>query len=89
MAYAQTGRRSDALKVLAEMKAQAANRYVNPVAFIGICWALGDKDQAFHWMDKAYEERSFFLIGLKTPIWDPLRSDPRFQAMYKKVGLPP
>jgi serine/threonine-protein kinase len=88
-AYAQTGRRSDALKVLAEMKAQAAKRYVDPAAFIPICWALGEKDQAFHWMDKAHEERSFFLVNLKLPMWDPLRSDPRFQVIYKKVGLPP
>jgi hypothetical protein len=87
-AYAQTGRRSDALKVLAEMKAQAANRYVDPMAFVGIYWALGGRDQAFHWMDKAYEERSFFLVNLKLPMFDPLRSDPRFQAIYKKVGLP-
>jgi serine/threonine-protein kinase len=88
-AYAATGRRSDALKVFAEMKAQAANRYLDPVVFVGICWALGDEGQAFHWMDKAFEERSFFLVNLKLPMFDPLRSDPRFQAIYKKVGLPP
>jgi adenylate cyclase len=88
-AYAQTGRRSDALKILADMKAQSANRYVDPMAFVGVCWALGDNDRAFQWMDKAYDERSFFLVNLKLPMFDALRSDPRFQAIYKKVGLPP
>jgi hypothetical protein len=39
-------------------------------------------------MDKAYEERSFFLVSLKLPMYDALRSEPRFQAIYKKVGLP-
>ena len=46
---------------------------MDPVAFVGICWALGDKDEAFQLMDKAYEERSFFLVSLKLPMYDALR----------------
>jgi tetratricopeptide (TPR) repeat protein len=88
-AYARAGRRSEALKVLSNLKELSSHRYVDPVAFIIIYTGLGDKDRAFQWMDKAYQERDYFLTTLKSPNWDPLRSDPRFQAIYKKVGLPP
>jgi hypothetical protein len=50
---------------------------------------LGDKDQAFHWLDTAYQERDFPLFGLKTDfLLDPLHSDPRFAELVRKVGLP-
>jgi tetratricopeptide (TPR) repeat protein len=89
IAYAQVGRRSDALKILSRLKELSGHRYVDPIAFVGTYWALGDKDRAFQGMNKAYDERSYFMTALKWPMWDPLRSDPRFQVIYKKVGLPP
>jgi hypothetical protein len=50
---------------------------------------LGDKDQAFKWLNIAYQERDFSLIGLKTDfLLDPLRSDPQFAELVRKVGLP-
>ena len=57
---------------------------------IAILYAdLGRKDQAFQWLDTAYEERDWLLIGLKTSfLLDPLRSDPRFAEVVRKVGLP-
>jgi hypothetical protein len=61
---------------------------VDPIAFISIYAGLGDKDQAFQWMDRACQERDYFMTGLKSPMWDLLRSDPRFKVIYKKVGLP-
>jgi hypothetical protein len=50
---------------------------------------LGDKDQSFLWLNTAYQERDNELEGLKTDfLLDPLRSDPRFAELVRKVGLP-
>jgi len=50
---------------------------------------LGDKDQAFRWLNTAYQERDWLLTGLKTDfLLDPVRSDPRFAELVRKVGLP-
>src|SRR6266849_1136096 len=50
---------------------------------------LGEKDQAFRWFDTAYQERDLYLLGLKTDFsLDPIRSDPRFAELVRKVGLP-
>jgi hypothetical protein len=50
---------------------------------------LGEKDQAFRWLDTAYQERDYSLLGLKTDYsLDPIRSDPRFAELVRKVGLP-
>ena len=51
--------------------------------------SLGDKDHAFAWLGKAVEQRNWMIIYLKRdPVWDPLRSDPRFSALLRRVGLP-
>ena len=89
-AHAQAGERHEALRALEELTAESKRRYV-PFFHIAIVHAgLGDKDQAFAWLDRAYEERSQFLVDLKfIPILDPLRSDPRFADLVRRVGLPP
>ncbi len=88
-AYAVAGRRPQAQKVLTELAAVSRRRYVEPDLIALIHAALGDQDQAFRWLEKAYAERSVKLVLLKVdPRMDPLRSDPRFQDLAKRIGLP-
>ncbi len=50
---------------------------------------MGDKDRAFKWLNTAYQERDFYLFSLKTDFQlDPIRSDPRFAELVRKIGLP-
>ncbi len=86
--YGLVGRRTDALRILDQLERQSTGQYVSPIAFVLVYWGLGDKDSAFQWLERAYEERSGYLQSLRAPVWDGLRADPRFQAIYKKVGLP-
>ncbi len=62
--------------------------YPETVAYIyGI---LGDRDRAFAWLDKAYEQRTYAMPYLKTdPNWDDIRSDPRFADLFHRMGFPP
>ena len=84
--YAATGKRDEALKIIAEMKQQPN---ASPLAFANIYNALGEKDQAFEWLEKAYAEGAPLLRALQTgKMWDPLRSDPRFEDLLKRMGLP-
>ena len=67
----------------------AKDRYVSPMFFVILYAHLNRKEEAFEWLEKAYQERSSWLVFLKTdPQFENLRSDPRFIRMVKKVGLP-
>ncbi len=87
-AYAVSGWRGYWQKHLDILKQQSKQRHV---AASDIAWDhvhLGEKDQAFKWLEKAYQERDPVLCSLKTdPIFDSLRSDPKFKALLKKMGL--
>ncbi|MFI5095239.1 MAG: protein kinase [Candidatus Acidiferrales bacterium] len=88
-AYALAGRRSDAEQVLHTLLERAKTNYVSPFDIATIYAALGDKDAAFAWLDKAVVDRSTWLVYSKwEPRLDPLRSDPRFDRMLKTIGLP-
>jgi pentatricopeptide repeat protein len=87
-AYAHAGRHEDALRVLAEMKKKRAAGYFPAGAFVNAYLGLGDKEQTFVWLEQAYKEQSNILQFVKThPFFDPIRSDPRFVELEKKVGL--
>lgn len=95
-AYAVAKRDGDARKVLADLSALANenNRYVPPGSVAAIYAALGEKDQAFEWLEKAYQDRSILSVGpfayLKLhPAFDPLRSDPRFADLLRRMNLEP
>ena len=86
---ANLGQRQEALQILEQLAASSKQRYVPAQSFAIVYTGLGDKDQAFAWLDKAYEERSNRLAYLKVePTWDRLRSDPRFDALLRRIGLP-
>lgn len=88
-AYAVAGNRPQALAALQELSEIARTQYVPAVYFAAVYAGLGDKDHAFHWLDKALEERDDYLINLNVdPMADPLRSDPRFQRLLRRIGLP-
>lgn len=87
-AYALSGERDKAQQSLAELRKMSHRQYISPYLFAVVYAGLGDKEQAFAWLDKAYQDRSFFLIWLKVePLYDPLRADPRFQDLLRRVGL--
>ena len=82
--------RSQALQALDELKALSKQKYVSPNSFAVVYIGLSEKDQALVWLEKAYEDRSLSLAYLKAnPVWDPLRSDPPFQDLLRRIGLPP
>ena len=87
--YAVSGRTGEARAVLNELTHLSEREYV-PADRIALIYAgLGEKDQAFAWLEKAYGERSFNMAWLKVePRWDSLRDDPRFKAMLKRMNLP-
>ena len=87
-AYAMSGRRTEAQKLLGELIELSKQRYITPASVVPIYVALGDNDQAFHWLEKAYQERSTLLAHIKVyRFLDPLRSDPRFADLLRRVGL--
>jgi serine/threonine protein kinase/tetratricopeptide (TPR) repeat protein len=87
--YGMAGRRSDALKIMADLQALAAKKYSSPVKIACIYAALGDKEHAFEWLEKGYAGRSDHLTLLKTDcMFDSLRSDQRFSDLVRRVGLP-
>ena len=87
-AYAQAGRRRDALRLLDELKRRRQTEYVPAAAFVFAYLGLGNYDQAFVWLEQAYKEQSYALQTLKVlPLFDPIRSDPRFIDLLHRVGL--
>jgi tetratricopeptide (TPR) repeat protein len=86
---AVAGRRDEAAGILSELEELASQEYISPYFRVLIYTALGQQDQALEWLEKAYEERSEWLVWLKVdPKLDRLRSDPRFTDLVRRVGLP-
>jgi serine/threonine-protein kinase len=86
--YAKAGLTADVHRILQELGTRAQREYVPPILFAGLHAAIGERDSAFAWLDRAVEERSAFIADLPVhPWWDPLREDPRFRALLVRVGL--
>ena len=86
-AYVASGKKSEAVKLLGDLKKSSNPGYSNASEIAMIYASLGDTDQAMNWLEKGYEER--FNPGvLLRPGFDPLRSNPRFQNLVRRIGLP-
>jgi TolB-like protein/DNA-binding winged helix-turn-helix (wHTH) protein/Tfp pilus assembly protein PilF len=85
--YAVWGRKTEAERILSELKKERRPGYVS-YAIAEISAALGRKEEALRWLQRAYDERAAQMIGLKWD-FDSLRSDPRFQDLMRRVGVPP
>jgi pentatricopeptide repeat protein len=87
-AYAHAGRRDDALRLLAELKKRNKTSYVPAGAFVNAYLGLSDNEQSFVWLEQAYKEHSNILQFVKVhPYFDPLRGDPRFADLVRRIGL--
>jgi serine/threonine protein kinase/tetratricopeptide (TPR) repeat protein len=88
-AYGRAGKRANAQEVLAQLQERAKTKYVAALEFAVVYAGLGDKEKAFDWLQKAYLERSTWLVHIK---WDDrfadLHGDPRFTALLRQIGLP-
>jgi tetratricopeptide (TPR) repeat protein len=85
--YGKMGRRPEALQVLADLTRLEPNRYVRPWSCVLVYFGLGQTDAALNWVEKAYHERDGELsMWTVDPNCAPLRTEPRFQALLKKMG---
>jgi TolB-like protein/Flp pilus assembly protein TadD len=88
--YAVAGKRSEAQKIIKELTELSKQRYFPPYFIALIYVGLDDKDQAFELLEKAFAERSANLTVLQAePMFDPVRSDARFQDLLRRVGFAP
>jgi len=86
--YGRSGQQAQAQRALEKLQELNRKQQVDPSAFLWAYIGMGNKDQAFAWFEKAYSQHSNALTTLKVdPIYDPLRSDPRFQNLQRRVGL--
>jgi len=86
--YARAGKIEELNKILIDIKGRSKKEYVSLTLLAAVYGALGERDTAFDLLDKAYAERDSRLTTLKVePIFDSLRSDPRFSALLRKIGL--
>ena len=88
-AYAVAGKTAEARKILDDLHSLAEKRYVLPYGFAIIHTGLGENDEALEWLEKAFQDRNGWLVFMQVePRLDPLRSDPRFQDLLRRMKFP-
>ncbi|HMK21682.1 MAG TPA: tetratricopeptide repeat protein, partial [Terriglobales bacterium] len=86
--YAHAGRRAQALGLLAELQRRQKQGYVTPAAFVNAYLGLGDNEKALAALEQAYQDQSAILQFVRVhPFMDPVRNDPRFADLVRRVGL--
>lgn len=87
--YGLAGRKAEAQGIMGELQQRARVGYVPAFAFATVHLGLGNRDDFFEWLEKAFAERSFWLVYLNVDIkYDPVRSDPRFQEVIGRMKFP-
>jgi serine/threonine-protein kinase len=87
--FAHSGKKTDALRILTDLQHLAEKRYVSPFELASLQFALGQNDEGFHMLSKAFQDRCFELICLRVdPRWESLRGNPRFHRLFEQLGLP-
>jgi len=87
-AYALAGRKREARQVLTRLKFMSRDRYIPPYTLALIYAALGQSDEAFDWLERAYRDRFWMMAFLNVdPRWDVLRPDSRFTDLLRRTGL--
>jgi serine/threonine protein kinase/tetratricopeptide (TPR) repeat protein len=87
--YGLAGQKKEALAIVQELLALERKTYVPPIGIAAAYVGLGDRDQVIHWLTRAYEERDADMYLVKYwPLWDPVRDDPRFQELVRRLGYP-
>jgi TolB-like protein/DNA-binding winged helix-turn-helix (wHTH) protein/Flp pilus assembly protein TadD len=87
-AYAASGKKMEARAILNSLEKKSQFNYVSPYLIASIYSSLGEKDEAFKWLEKAYDGRDGISYLVADPMMDPLRSDPRYQPLVKRLHLP-
>jgi TolB-like protein/class 3 adenylate cyclase len=86
---AMLGQMEEAKRLFSDLQKGVSSNAVFAFEIAIIFHYLGETDKAFQWLDRAYENREFWLVSLKvSPYWDPLRSDPRFQKLLDRMNFP-
>lgn len=89
-AHAISGKREEALAILADLKKESRRNSVSPYAMAVLYVGIGNQDEALSWLERSYRERDVHLVNLKVhPVFHRLRSDPRFQDLERRIGLIP
>jgi len=89
MALAKSGKEAEARALLSELRSRPRQTVAAPVEFAMAYLALGEKATALNLLEQAYRIRANWLISIKVdPVWEPLREEPRFQALVKQMGFP-
>jgi tetratricopeptide (TPR) repeat protein len=87
--YGLAGRKRDAMKLIDELKQVSRQHYVSNSLFVEAYIGLGEKDEAMARLERAYEEHDQWMVYIKAyPGWDALRSEPRFQALVRRMNFP-
>jgi len=86
--YARMGKREEATQILNKYIKRSTKEFKSPYGLALLCFALGENDFGFQWLEKGYETRDVWMCGIKIDfLVDSVREDPRFKAMLKKMNL--